>query len=457
MAEEFGANYTDELAKLCHERGILLQVEPYTGMPSTSERYMRAVDLPTCEFWWKPRAALEMDPSCTLVPRLAHAAKRPIVSAESFTSFPEDDDWRHSPRDYKAIGDFAYCHGVNRIVYHRFAHQPKLDEFPGMTMGYWGTHFERTQTWWPFVGDWVKYQTRCQYLLQEGEFADGIAEPGAEPSFAAVGAEAPRFAWIHRRYADGAEAWFVATTNDCRGAFDLRFADSGRFTPEVWDPETGARRRAQVVERTNGWTTVRLELGWCGSAFVVFRPDADAPDAPVAETVGELSLNDGWTIEFPAGWGAPNSFRMKRLADLSQLDYQPVKFFSGTCVYARTVQLDAALRRGDRFELELGEVGVVARVSVNGVVVPTVAWHPPYRVDITEGVKCADDGRLVIEVEVANTWVNRLVGDEVMFPKGDSRRFTRTQYRPWKWRNANDLPPSGILGPVKLSAVRFVK
>ena len=44
--------------------------------------------------------------------------------------------------------------GINRYIIHRYAHQPWLDRFPGMTMGQWGTHFERTTTWWSQGSAW---------------------------------------------------------------------------------------------------------------------------------------------------------------------------------------------------------------------------------------------------------------------------------------------------------------
>ena len=37
-------------------------------------------------------------------------------------------------------------------------------------MGQWGTHFERTTTWWNQGAAWIQYLTRCQYLLQQGYF-----------------------------------------------------------------------------------------------------------------------------------------------------------------------------------------------------------------------------------------------------------------------------------------------
>jgi hypothetical protein len=37
-----------------------------------------------------------------------------------------------------------------------------------MTMGAWGTHYERTQTWWELTGPWHLYLARCQHMLRQG-------------------------------------------------------------------------------------------------------------------------------------------------------------------------------------------------------------------------------------------------------------------------------------------------
>ena len=37
-----------------------------------------------------------------------------------------------------------------------------------MTMGQWGTHFGRTNTWWELSQPWMQYIARSQYLLQKG-------------------------------------------------------------------------------------------------------------------------------------------------------------------------------------------------------------------------------------------------------------------------------------------------
>jgi len=93
---------------------------------------------------------------------------RPIVSAEAFTALPPEK-WRQYPWSMKNQGDWAFSMGVNRFVYHTFAHKPLGDEHrPGMTMGPYGVHWDRGQTWWPMVKEYQRYITRCSYLLRQG-------------------------------------------------------------------------------------------------------------------------------------------------------------------------------------------------------------------------------------------------------------------------------------------------
>ena len=68
----------------------------------------------------------------------------------------------------KALGDWAFSAGVNRLVFHRYQHQPRLDRWPGMTMGPYGVHWERTQTWWDMAGAYHAYLARAQFLLRQG-------------------------------------------------------------------------------------------------------------------------------------------------------------------------------------------------------------------------------------------------------------------------------------------------
>ena len=96
---------------------------------------------------------------------------------------------------------------------------------------------------------------------------------------------------------------------------------------------------------------------------------------------------------------------------------------------------------GARYVLNLGKVMVMAKVKVNGVCAGGV-WTDPYSLDITGLVR---NGKNVIEVMVANNWMNRLVKDASL---PEEERLTWTNINPY----APDSPlqSSGLLGPVKL-------
>jgi hypothetical protein len=61
--------------------------------------------------------------------------------------------------------------------------QPWTNRWPGMTMGPWGIHFDRTETWWKQGKSWISYITRCEFLLQQGRsiqdaaYFDGQSAP----------------------------------------------------------------------------------------------------------------------------------------------------------------------------------------------------------------------------------------------------------------------------------------
>ena len=134
------------------------------------------------EFWsWSRYGAAE---SCTEMASAAHIYGKPILGAESFTA-NSGEKWQDYPGSIKELGDWAFCEGINRFVFHRYALQPwtNPNRPPGMSMGPWGLHYERTQTWWEQSKAWHEYLARCQYMLRQGLFAADLCflEPEASP------------------------------------------------------------------------------------------------------------------------------------------------------------------------------------------------------------------------------------------------------------------------------------
>ena len=76
-----------------------------------------------------------------------------------------------------------FTRGLSRIYFHRFAHQPHPTAAPGMTMGAWGLHFDRTNTWWKPGKAWIEYLNRCQYIFQSSTFYGDILYHNGDDSF----------------------------------------------------------------------------------------------------------------------------------------------------------------------------------------------------------------------------------------------------------------------------------
>ena len=171
ISDLFAENYYDHFQALCHAHGLQAAVEPYSG-PYDSLKVGAAADLPMGEFWMQ---RIPPDGSVKLAASIGHIYGQHVIGAESFTADPATEFWNKDPFAYKALGDLVYCTGINRFVLHRFVHQPWPDRVPGMTMGQWGSHFDRTSTWWEQGRAWFDYCSRCQSLLQTGRFCADVA------------------------------------------------------------------------------------------------------------------------------------------------------------------------------------------------------------------------------------------------------------------------------------------
>ena len=165
IADLFAENYYGHFAELCRQHGLMNAVEPYTG-PFESLQCGAPADVVMGEFW----SGSQGHPSVKMAASIAHIYGKTIVGAESFTAAPgpQSGRWQEDPCSLKTLGDLMYCQGLNRYVFHRYAMQPWTNRWPGMTMGPWGFHFERTETWWNQGKPWIGYITHCQFLLQQG-------------------------------------------------------------------------------------------------------------------------------------------------------------------------------------------------------------------------------------------------------------------------------------------------
>jgi len=95
-----------------------------------------------------------------------------------------------------------------------------------------------------------------------------------------------------------------------------------------------------------------------------------------------------------------------------------------------------------RSYLNLGKVHEMARVKLNGKDLGVV-WCAPWQVDITHVLK---EGENKLEIEVANLWPNRLIGDSYL-PQKERLTWTIEGH---PYASDSQLMPSGLIGPVEI-------
>lgn len=174
QADMIAANYYGRFHELCHQHGITTYIEPYESGPMEEMQIGSKADINLSEFWngisSVTPAKIPVLRTPKLVSSISHVNDKKISGAEAFTAEPDSGRWQEYPFALKALGDKIFTRGVNRMLIHRYAHQPHPSASPGMTMGPWGIHFDRTNTWWKQSKPWLSYLARCQYILQQGMF-----------------------------------------------------------------------------------------------------------------------------------------------------------------------------------------------------------------------------------------------------------------------------------------------
>ncbi len=331
-----------------------------------------------------------------------------------------------------------------------------------------------------------------------------LLERGIGPDFRVIGTKQRRAAggadeqgghdadldFIHRRTAT-ADIYFVRNKRMRSESVEAHFRVAGG-RPELWLPGSGRIAPQPVYRRTADGVQVPLRLPPAGSLFVVFRRDDAATSAndphlvslpaglsaasAADEQIRITALKGGtyrlrtsqdrtieleipavpapanvpgpWTVRFLDGLGAPDRVTLPTLASWTEHADPAIRHYSGAARYETEAEIpEQWLREDRRLLLDLGSLWAVGEVWLNGRPLGIV-WKAPHRLDITE---VARPGSNRLEIEIANTWSNRLVGDAHLPPE---KRFCRTNVtgsgtprKPWR---EVPLHESGLLGPVRL-------
>jgi hypothetical protein len=443
--------------------------EPYGG-PWKQNEILPMVGSVMTEFWTNngKYSPYELKPT---VDALRKSGQN-IIEAEAFTGDPKDSKWDETPAWLKPIGDAAFCEGVNKMVLHRFVEQAFDDRYkPGATMGRWGTHFDRTQTWWEPGKAMIQYWQRCQALLQWGKIVLPVSD-----DFVVTDTAIHDVHYIHRKM-DNTDVYFVANTSLSAHSTICTFKISG-MQPELWDPVTSSMRTLYKYNDNGVSTSITIQLDEAQSFFIVFRKKAVTANNSMVENFPSQkvikTIDRHWQVQFDTAWGGPaKPVVFKRLSDWATNSKEGIKYFSGTAVYTKYFTFPFSLNlSSSTLYLDLGIVKSIARVIINNKDLGIV-WTAPWRIQIPPGLLKEKGNKL--SIEVTNVWANRLIGDEQepadcewldgYISGGKSLKqfpdwFLKKEPRPSKGRYCfttwnyftkdSPLIESGLLGPVKL-------
>jgi hypothetical protein len=259
----------------------------------------------------------------------------------------------------------------------------------------------------------------------------------------------------HRR-STGGDIYFV-TNLQPEGVKTRISVRSAAPHVEWWDAQTGEISPVADSTTRGERTDVAVSLAPWRSAFLVLRQTPTFQSRRRSKRFGPLP----GAIEVRGPWQFRAGSIIETLSELTSWtkDGSPLQAWSGTGEYTNTIDIPSSHRvSGLRLILSLGEVCCVAEVVVNGQMCG-VAWMNPWQVDITDAARTGANDLLV---RVTNLGIHRIhalqepppVPPQLRARYGRERAdYTNTRaYIRREQSVVTPLPPSGLMGPVRLIA-----
>ncbi|MDR0756396.1 MAG: glycoside hydrolase family 2 [Tannerella sp.] len=162
LASEMVSNSILHFNNVFHQHGLYSWIENYGdwGFPAEPLLYGKHTDYVGGEFWagGGKMNYIDIASSC------AHIYNKPRVYAESFTSM---SGYQNHPYSLKQEGDRAFAAGMTRCALHVYIEQAYEDKEPGIE-SWFGTEFNRKNTWFPHIDLFTDYLKRCGLMLEQG-------------------------------------------------------------------------------------------------------------------------------------------------------------------------------------------------------------------------------------------------------------------------------------------------
>lgn len=170
IADDVAYEYVGGLRKASNQHNLKTWLENYGhwGFPGEFMMYGGQSDLIAGEFWNEGTLG---NIECKASSSTSHTYGKPITSAEAFTSSRRA--YLRHPAMLKKRGDWALTEGINHYVLHLYIQQPDDNRKPGMN-AWFGTEFNRHNTWFSQADTYFDYLRRCQHLLQQGNYVADV-------------------------------------------------------------------------------------------------------------------------------------------------------------------------------------------------------------------------------------------------------------------------------------------
>jgi hypothetical protein len=375
-------------------------------------------------------------------------------------------------------------------VYGLANYQARETELKALADKIWGKNVPAKQIKKYGNGYIVTGYTEKQMLEKQGIGADFMYQTSQPTS---------QMDYIHRSTATD-EIYFVRNVDSIPLSTQMQFRVKG-MQPQRWDPMTGEMTKLAVYKENKNGITLPMDFDAFGSTFVIFtKSDAESvhitsvsvggneifpaqkkvENFPYTSNISnnsiqfaasksadyQLKLSDGtsknltvseqeivklngpWDVRFEQGWGFEPIQKMDSLVDWVKQPNAALSCYSGMASYKLAFTLPKGyLSANKQYQLELGKVGEVARVYLNGVELG-VSLFPPHKLLVDNVLR---EGQNNMVVEVANTWLNQYLYD-IQQPLSEQRLRTNVDKADFVKNGAFPLP-SGLIGPVQLVAI----
>lgn len=249
-----------------------------------------------------------------------------------------------------------------------------------------------------------------------------------------------KISYTHRQDSSK-ETYFITNQENKERYLFLSFRVINKI-PEFYDAVNNQKIDVKQWGTLNKRICLNIKLKANQSLFVIFENPTTETQSnkgnnwPNFKTVQDISKT--WQAKFDTTYAGPSKpIIFNDLTDWTKNPDSLVKYYSGTAVYTKNFNFTG--NKKDKMWIDLGEFSSIAEVKINGINCGTL-WTAPHRLEITKALK---QGNNQIEIEISNTWANRLIGDSKL---PEDKRLTKTT-APFRLEG-KALNPAGLLGPV---------